>query len=284
MSKSIAYLGPPGTFSEEAALAYLQRNGDRLGADLLPYPTITAVARAVQNAAVAEGVVPIENSLEGSVAETLDLLLGAETALHIRAEIVLPVVHLLLVKPGTQRDEVRTIFSHPQALGQCRRYLDEHFPNAGVVPTTSTAAAVAEMMGFPLPAAAIANRRAADLYGAAVLSDGIQDHPANETRFVVLATEDHPPTRRDKTSFAFTFNEDRPGLLVSVLREFADRQINLAKVESRPMKEALGRYYFLVDLEGHRLSAPIAAALESIARHSAQLKVFGSYPQHAAPP
>lgn len=281
MSAGVAYLGPPGTFSEEAALAYVQRDQSGVpAAQLLPYPTITAVARAVQHAAVAEGVVPIENSLEGSVAETLDLLLGAETALHIRAEIILPVVHLLLVKPSTLAEEVRTIFSHPQALGQCRHYLDERFPNAGVVPTTSTAAAVAEMMGFPLPAAAIGTRRAGELYGAVVLADGIQDHPANETRFVVLAKEDWSPTGRDKTSLAFTFYEDRPGLLVGVLREFADRQINLAKVESRPVKQALGRYYFLVDLEGHRLNPPVAEALQSIARHSAQLKIFGSYPQH----
>jgi prephenate dehydratase len=282
MSESVAYLGPPGTFAEEAALTYLRQTLPTELPELLPYPTITSVARAVQHSAVAQGVVPIENSLEGSVAETLDLLLGAETALHIRAEIILPVVHLLLVRPGTRADEVRTVFSHPQALGQCRRYLDEQFPNAGVVPTTSTAAAVAEMMGFPLPAAAIGTRRAGELYGAVVLAHGIQDHPANETRFVVLAKEDHVPTGRDKTSLSFTFNEDRPGLLVGVLREFADRQINLAKVESRPMKEALGRYHFLVDLEGHRLDELVVEALQSIARHSAEFKVFGSYPRHGA--
>lgn len=270
----LAYLGPPGTFTEEAALHYAP------DAERIPYPTITAVAQAVRRGNVDQGVVPIENSLEGSVAETLDLLLEAESPLRIYQEMVLPIQHYLLVKPGTRREDIRTIFSHPQALGQCRHYIERTFPSSvGIVPTTSTAAAVAEMMSFPLPAAAIGTLRAAELYGAVPLDQGIQDHPGNETRFVVLALTDHEPTGRDRISLSFTFAEDRPGLLVSVLQEFSQRGINLSKVESRPMKTALGNYFFLVDLEGHQRDPVVAEALEQVAKKVASLRVFGSYPR-----
>jgi prephenate dehydratase len=224
-------------------------------------------------------VVPIENSLEGSVTETLDVLIQ-DRQLAIRHEVVLPIEHYLLARPGQRPEQVRVIFSHPQALAQCRGFIERCFPRAAVEADLSTAAAVEEMMARD-DAAAIGNRRAAELYGAEVLARGIQDRSPNVTRFVVLAREDHPPTGDDKTSLAFTFAvEDRPGLLVSALEEFSRRQINLSKIESRPSKERLGTYIFLVDVDGHRTDPPLAEALERIREKCSFFHVLGSYPRY----
>ncbi|HEY8490956.1 MAG TPA: prephenate dehydratase [Dehalococcoidia bacterium] len=273
MARRLAYLGPPGTFAEEAALRYDPE------AQLLPFASFSAVATAVDSGMADEGVVAIENSLEGSVPETLDILIH-ESHLRIRRELVLPVEHCLLVSPGTDADRIEVIYSHPQALGQCRRFLERCFPKARVEAALSTAAAVQDLAKDGR-AAAIGTRRAAELYGAEVLASGIQDQRANETRFVVLAPEDHPPTGRDKTSLALSFSEaqDRPGALVGVLKEFSDRDINLTKVESRPSKESLGKYIFLVDLEGHRQDPTVAAALEAVRAKASLFKIFGSYPR-----
>jgi len=270
--KRIAYLGPPGTFSEEAALLH-----DR-EAEHLPMPSISAVAAAVLSGMVDEGVVPIENSLEGSVPETLDALVHEE-GLMIRRELVLAIEHHLLVRPGTRASEVRMVYSHPQALAQCRRFLERCFPKAEVVAALSTAAAVEEMMARE-GAAAIGTLRAAQLYGAEVLARSIQDRRPNLTRFVALAREDHPPTRRDKTSLAFTFaTEDRPGLLVGALIEFSSRNINLSKIESRPTGDRLGTYIFLVDVDGHRQDPHLAEALEAVRRQCSFFRILGSYPK-----
>jgi prephenate dehydratase len=273
MAKRIAYLGPPGTFSEEAALKYDEK------AQLLPFSSIPAVAAAVDTGIAEEGVVAIENSLEGSVTDTLDLLIH-ESKLLIRQELVLPVEHHLLVKPGTEALELKIIFSHPQALAQCRRFLERCFPKAELMAALSTAAAVEQMMSSPTPAAAIGTHRAAQLYGAQILARNVQEHSHNATRFVVLAHHDHPSTGRDKTSLCFSFGEDRPGLLYGVLKEFAECNINLAKVESRPSKESLGKYIFLVDLEGHRQDLSIAQVLKKVQAKTSLFKVFGSYPRY----
>ena len=276
MPARLAYLGPPGTFSEEAALRYDP------SALLLPFPSIAAVADAVRAGMAQEGVVPIENSLEGSVPDTLDLLIHEE-GLAIRRELVLPIVHCLLAPQGLEPQKVQVIYSHPQALGQCRRFLERCFPKAQLVAALSTAAAVEEMKKSPHPAAAIAPRRAADLYGAAVLAQGIQDNPNNLTRFVLLAPTDHPPTGDDKTSLCFSFGQvDIPGLLHNALGEFARRHINLTRIESRPTKAALGHYIFLVDLQGHREDAIVREALEGLRHQVSALKVFGSYPRFKA--
>jgi len=273
MAKRIAYLGPPGTFTEEAALLYDET------AQLIPFPSIPAVAVAVDSGMAEEGVVPIENSIEGSVTDTLDLLIH-ESRVLIRKELVLPIEHHLLVKPGTQVSEVRAIFSHPQALGQCRHFIERCFPKVEIVAALSTAAAVEEMMTSDYPAAAIGTRRAAELYGAETSAKGIQDQASNVTRFVVLAPTDHPATGFDKTSLCFSFAEDRPGVLCGVLQEFAQRTINLAKVESRPTKESLGKYIFLVDLEGHHDDPVVSEALARVREKTALFKVFGSYPKY----
>jgi len=273
MVKQVAYFGPAGTFTETAALLYDPE------AQLIPFPSIAAVAEAVDSGTAEEGVVPIENSLEGSVTDTLDLLIH-DSNLSIRHEIVIPIEHCLLVKPGGSAQGVALIYSHPQALGQCRRFIAKSFPRAQAVAALSTAAAVEDMLESKSPAAAIANSRAAEIYGADILAQGIQDSSANHTRFVVLAHHDHPPTGRDKTSLCFSFNDDCAGMLYSVMGHFATRNINLAKVESRPNKESLGRYIFLVDLDGHQEDTFVQEALNSIEAEVSVLKIFGSYPRY----
>ena len=269
----LAYLGPPGTFTEAAAIRYSP------DAHHIPMQSPFAIAKAVTSHIADEGIVAIENALEGAVPDTLDLLIH-ETGLSIREEVVLPIVQCLLVKPGTTVEQVDVIYSHPNALGQCRGFIERIFPKAHANAALSTAAAVEEALRDPR-SAAIGNLRAAEIYGAEVLAQNIQDNVNNETRFVVLAQEDHPPTGDDKTSICFTFSEDKPGILVSVLQSFSSRGINLAKIESRPSKESLGRYFFLADLHGHRLDPPVKDALEQVAALSdrQRFKIFGSYPR-----
>jgi len=272
--RRVAHLGPAGTFSEEAAVLYIRDSEARL----VSLSSIAAVFSAVETGMADEGIVPIENSLEGSVAATLDLLIH-ESSLLIRHEILLTISHCLLTRPGTPVESIRVLYAHPQALGQCRRFVDRCLPKADVVAALSNAAAVEEMMADDRPSAAIGPERAAVIYGSEVLARGIQDESANVTRFVVLATEDHPPTGCDRTSICFTVPEDVPGALCGVLQEFAAERINLSKIESRPTKEALGRYFFLADIEGHRLDPLVAQVLERVRPKADQLKIFGSYPR-----
>ncbi len=274
--RRLGYLGPAGTNTELACLAY-----DR-GAARIPYPSIPDVGAAVESMSVDEGVVPIENSVGGSVSVTLDLLIHG-SGLAIRNELVSPITHSLLGREGTRLGDVRVIYSHPQALEQCRVYIAANLPNAEPVASLSTSAAVEEMLAADLPSAAIATEHAGRLYGAHVLERGIEDFPNNMTRFVVLAATDHEQTGDDKTSVCFSFDDDAPGILYSVLGEFSTRGINLAKIESRPTREALGRYIFLVDLEGHRDDALVADTLREVERQTSTLKVFGSYPRYVMP-
>lgn len=283
MPKRIAYLGPPGTYTEDATERYDP------AAERFPCPTISATAEAVRSGEADEGVAPIENSLEGAVNDTLDLLIREETLL-VRREVLVPIRHCLLVKPGTREADIEAVYSHPQALGQCRHYLEETFPKARLVASLSTAASVEQMQASDAPAAAIASRRAANLYGAAVLAEDIQDQAGNTTRFVVLAREDHEPTGDDKTSICFDFDEDRgtlvgdtPGLLYNVIGEFAQRNISMTKIESRPAKREMGRYIFLIDLIGHRRDAAMTEAIEAVRRRTSHMKVFGSYPRYREP-
>ena len=279
MAKRIAYLGPPGTYTEDATEQY------DATAERDPRPTIAATAEAVRTGEADEGVAPIENSLEGAVNDTLDLLIR-EDVLMVRQEVLVDIRHCLLVKPGTRASDIKVVYSHPQALGQCRRYLEEALPNARPQAALSTAASVEQMLASDEPAGAIASRRAGNLYGAEALAEDIQDQAGNTTRFVVLAREDHEPTGDDKTSICFDFDEDKgslvgdtPGLLYGVIREFAERRISMTKIESRPAKREMGRYIFLVDLIGHRLDADMVEALEAVRAITSSVKVFGSYPR-----
>ena len=272
MAGRLAFLGPVGTYTEEAALLYDPQ------AELQPYSTITAVGRAVASGETAEGVVPIENSLEGSVNFTLDLLIG-QPDLYIRHEVVVPIEHYLMGRPGTNLDEIQVVFSHPQALAQCREYLERTFPGAQQMASLSTAMAVSDAQNSPVPAAAIAPRRAAALNNAEIIASGIQDGAANVTRFVVLAASDHEPTGQDKTSIWFSFGEDVPGQLYGVMGEFALRDINLAKIESRPTKAGLGQYFFWIDCDGHREDPAMGEAIQAISAAVTSLRVLGSYPR-----
>lgn len=268
----VAHLGPAGTFGEEAALRYAP------GAELLAMASHAAVARAVDSGQAEAGVVAIENSIAGSVSETLDILIH-DTSLQIQHELVLPIEHNLVVKPGTRAGEVVVIYSHPAAPGQCRRFLDRCFPDVPVEAALSTAEAVVQVMGRQGDAAAIANRRAAELHHAAILAEGIQDSPNNVTRFVVLGRGEQPRTGRDRTSIAFTFARDEPGSLAGVINILADRHVNLSKIESRPTRDVFGEYVFLVDFEGHREDPVVAEVLDRIRERCSEVKVFGSYPR-----
>ncbi len=271
MTERIGYLGPAGTYTEQAARLYAP------GADLRPFPTISAVGAAVVDDELTSGVVPIENSLEGSVTFTLDLLI-AQSGLSIRNEVVIPIDHYLVAPPGVDVEDVEVIYSHPQALAQCRAYLGANFPNVAREASLSTVAAVIDMQGSRATAAAICPQRATEIYDVQILARSIQDNSVNQTRFVALAHEDHPPTGHDRTSISFAFAVDRPGSLYHAIGEFAERNINLVKIESRPTKQELGRYFFLIDCEGHREETEVAAALNGLRQFADVFKILGSYP------
>lgn len=239
-------------------------------------PTISLAVRAVQSSNADVAVVPIENSLQGSVTETVDILIE-EDGIAVCGETVLPIEHCLMVKPGTPAEAVQVIYSHPQSLGQCRKFLESNFPDVRTEAALSNAEAVMVMMASD-HAAAIAPERAATIYGAEILKSGIEDSRINKTRFVAIGRSSGERTGRDKTSIAFAVTHDRPGTLVSVLHEFADRGINLTKIESRPSRSDLGVYIFLIDCDGHRDDALIEQALAAVKEQSNFFKVFGSYP------
>lgn len=277
MTVRLAYFGPPGTNTEEAALAYSAAEGEKF--DLVAMPTITGIGLAVESGMAEQGIVPIENSLEGAVPETLDLLIHTAKPLFIRSEVVRPIEMYLLAKPGVTAADIKVIRSIPIAVAQCRGFIERCFPKATIEAALSTAAAVEDVMSRD-DSAAIANKRAGELYGAEVLAESIQDRSPNHTRFVVIAREDHAPTGNDRTSVAFAFeSEDRPGQLVSALNEFSTRRINLTKIESRPSKERLGTYIFLADVAGHRTQEPLTEALAAVEANCSFFRVLGSYPR-----
>jgi prephenate dehydratase len=268
----VAYLGPAGTNTEVAAIRCYP------DAKHVPYPTFGAVARAVETGEVDRGLAAIENSLQGTITDTVDVLIR-DDGIAVCGELVLPIEHCLMAAPGVARDAIKVIYSHPQSLGQCRKYLEANFPDVRTEAALSNAEAVAVAMRTP-DAAAIGPARAAQIYRAVILEQGIEDSTVNKTRFVVLAREGAAPTGDDKTSIAFAVAHDRPGTLVSVLHEFSDRAINMTKIESRPSGQELGVYIFLVDLEGHRDDPMVAQALAAVKEQAVFFKVFGSYPAY----
>lgn len=284
----LAYLGPPGTFSEAAALRYLYEYygepaaspGMGETANLLPCPTIPDTLGAFIQGHATEALVPLENALEGSVPLVLNALL-AETRLWLRGEVVLPIEHCLMGLPGARIDEVAAVASYPHALAQCRRFLRDVVPHAKVEEASSTAAGAALVAARgDRRLAAIAPARAAEIYHLEVLARGIEDEKNNATRFVAVGWEDRSPSPqgKDKTSLILLPESDRPGLLYDLLGEFAKRRINLTRIESRPARRRLGEYNFFIDCEGHRLLAPLSEAIAALSTQEVRVRVLGSYP------
>ncbi len=272
--KRIAYLGPPGTFSETAA---------KMVADpddvLIPFSSFPALISAVETSVADSAVLPIENSLEGSVSTTLDLLIH-ETELQINQEMIVPVQHCLIGLPEAQITDITMVHSHPQAIGQCRRFLQRVLPEAHESAALSTAGAVKEIVQRGDPEwAAIGPALAASEYGGEILARNIEDNHNNATRFVSLAERDHAPTGKDKTSLCVSIRQNQPGSLYAVLEELAADNFQMTKLESRPAKEILGLYYFLIDIEGHRLDENLARTLERMRAKTDIFQIWGSYPQ-----
>jgi prephenate dehydratase len=272
----VGFLGPSGTFAEEALRASAPP-----GVVEVPFATVWETVMAVQERAVEQAVVPIENSLEGSVTTTLDALAGDGSDVRIVAEVVRPITHCLIARPGVSLASVTRVVSHPQALAQCGRFLRSALPDARTEVSGSTAEAVRVAVGSPEDAgvAAIGTALAAELYGGVVLATGVEDRPDNLTRFVWLAPAGTPPhAEPDKTSVVFWgFNDESPGALVAVLRELADRGVNLTKIESRPRRVQLGHYMFFADLDGAETDPPVRDALGGLGRRVDTLRVLGSY-------
>jgi len=270
--KKLAYLGPQGTYSEQAA-----RDWDS-DAILVPVDSIPSVASSVVSGDADEGVVPIENSIEGGVTFTLDLLIH-DSNLSICGETVVTINQCLMAQTQIELEGIKIVMSHPQSLGQCREFLRENLSKAELIASLSNSAAVREMMESDVSTAAISSKRAAEIYGAEILMENVEDRPNNETRFVILSHVDEERTGSDMTSLCFEYQDDSPGILSQSLREFASRNINLAKIESRPNKKSLGRYVFLADIEGHRSDSLVAEALEALRAQVSMMKVLGSYPR-----
>ncbi|MCE5213443.1 MAG: prephenate dehydratase [Methanobacterium sp.] len=265
--KRIGYLGPPGTFTEEAALT--------IQGEHIAYSNINTVFQAVKNGEVDCGVVPIENSIEGSVGITLDLMTH-DYDLKIKMEILLPISNNLLINPGTKIEDLKIVYSHSQALSQCRKFIDGLDVD---IHSASSTAAAANLISGNEYSGAIGTRRAAQLNNLKIAAHDIQDYENNITRFVVINRKDHPETGKDKTSIVFSLLEDEPGGLYDILELFAENNINLTKIESRPSKEKLGRYLFFIDFEGHRDEKLIRNILNIIKSKVGYIKIFGSYPK-----
>ena len=217
---------------------------------------------------------PIENSIEGPVGLTLDLMVH-DYDLKIKREIIIPISHNLLINPGAEIEDIKTVYSHIQALSQCRKFTQEM---GVVVNSTPSTSAAAEMVKGKKDSGAIGTRRAAEIYGLKIAAKNIQDYENNVTRFIVIDKNDYERTGNDKTSIVFSILEDKPGGLYEILEVFAENNINLTKIESRPSKEKLGSYIFFVDFEGHRTDKQIGNILNIIRSKLEYIKVLGSYP------
>lgn len=266
----VAFLGPQGTFAEEAARKFFPS----AGTTFIPCTSIVDVFREVENGEALYGVVPVESSTEGAVNVTLDQLLSSN--LMVCGEIELQVRHNLIIPSTADLKNVEVVVSHPQALAQCRRYLEEHFPNVETKEVSSTAKAVAMLSKLP-NAAAIGTELAAEIYGMKLAAKGIQDNPRNYTRFFILSKNDCPKTGQDKTSVIFSVKHV-PGALYKALEEFATRKVNITKIESRPTKQKQWEYVFFLDFEGHRTDKISQETLEGLRKKTIFLKTLGSYP------
>ena len=266
----VAFQGERGAYSEEAIFSFFKSD-----VIVSPYQTLFDTFEAVQKKEVDFAVVPVENSLEGSINETYDLLLA--TDLKVQGEINLRIHHSLIARPEIKIEKIRTVYSHPQALAQCRKYIRD----LGVTPiatydTAGSVKLIREQKSNGI--AAIASARAASIYGMKVLKEGIEDNSTNYTRFFILSFGDVPPTGNDKTSIVFSAKHV-PGALFAVLKEFTDKKINLTKIESRPTREKPWEYNFYLDFEGHREDEKCKEILLFLEKKCVLTKVLGSYPK-----
>ncbi|BAQ65287.1 prephenate dehydratase [Geminocystis sp. NIES-3709] len=274
MTKIIAHLGPNGTYSEVATLCYAQHLEQTRGIEsqLIPIPSISQTLRTLTQGKADIAIVPVENSIEGTVAITLDTLWELE-GLHIQQGITIPIVHNLLSQARSMSD-IKTVYSHPQALAQCQKWLENNLPQAVLIPSNSTTEAL-HHLNHEHSVAAIASSRAAHLYDLPIKVANINDYPDNCTRFWIVSKEPHD--HGNHISLGFAFQANTPGVLVKPLQIFADKQINLTKIESRPTKRSLGEYLFFVDLAGDTSQSPIQSALQELASVTKVLKVLGNY-------
>jgi prephenate dehydratase len=278
MTRRIAYLGPRGSFAE-AAVRSLTDGHD---VELVPAVSVQSALDSARDGTVDEALVPIENSVEGSVSVTLDELANGKR-LVIIDEVVIPVRFALMARPGAEMASIARIATHPHAQAQVRRWIAEHLPQAHVIPAMSTAAAAAAVAEEP-PAfdAAVAQPIAAEIYGLSILADDIQDNDDAFTRFVLVRLPGAipEPTGADKTTLSLYMHQDEPGALLAILNEFAVRGVNMTRIESRPTKKALGDYYFSVDVEGHVADARVSEALMGLHRVCLDVRYLGSYARH----
>lgn len=268
---SVAYLGPNGTFSEDAAL---KRFGSAI--TTVACDSIDEVFRTVESDAASYGVVPVENSSEGAVGRTMDLLL--QTPLTICGEIQLP-VHQFLMAQQTELSQINKIYTHPQSFAQCHQWLRTNLPqiaNTAFITTASNADA-ARQAAVDKNAAAIASKRAAELFGLGICAENIEDDPKNTTRFLVIGKQDVAASGKDKTSLILSTN-NRSGAIYKLLEPLAQHGVSMSRLESRPSRTGLWQYVFFVDIEGHQQDANVAAALEALREKAASLKILGSYP------
>lgn len=297
MTISIAHLGPPGTYAEAAAIAYANKlTGVGQKSILCPYPSIAQTLRAAAVGETNLAVVPVENSIEGSVTITLDTLWQLDN-LRIQQALVLPISHAL-ISLAAEVEEIKTVYSHPQALAQCQNWLERYLPKVQLIPTNSTTEAL-QHLEKEKSAGAISSQRAAELYKLPILEFPINDNPDNCTRFWILKDESKEQINeitdeekeflensravmdvegdRSYTSLAFSVPANLPGTLVNPLKVFADRGINMTKIESRPTKKSLGDYLFFIDLEADASLDFVKEALEEVTAYTETLKLFGSY-------
>jgi len=272
MVRAVAFQGEKGAYSEEAAITHF---GSQVEAR--PFRTLREVFAAVESRGVDYGIVPAENSIEGIVNQTYDLLL--ESPLKICGEVKIRIAHRLLALPGTSLEDVRVVYSHPQALAQCSRFLESH--RVDIAPSYDTAGSAKMIQEKQLQgAAAIASERAGQVYGLIALRQNIEDYAENFTRFFIIGFEDAQASGQDKTSIVFGTSHT-PGSLHKALGELAVRRVNLMKIESRPVRTTPWEYHFFVDFAGHRSNPECAEALQALERATTFLKVLGSYPSAA---
>ena len=273
---TVAYLGPAGTYSEMAALQYLQLSHPDLEHDpsrMCPYPTIPQAINAAEQGHVDVAVVPVENSIQGGVTMTLDSLWQSES-LQIQQAIVLPIAHALITR-AQNLDDIKVVYSHPQGLAQCQQWLDHHLPTVQQIASDSTTDGL-HIVAKDVTVAAIASQRAAEIYDLPILQYPINDQPDNCTRFLVLGCTS-PTTKGTHSSLAFSLKRNMPGALVKPLLVFADRQINMSRIESRPTKRSLGEYIFFIDIEAPIDNPNFSEALQELQAVTENLKILGSY-------